>query len=206
VTKDLWIKLCKQQDFEKMVDCLHKITVKEGDVVMIPAGMPHAVGPGCLFLEIHECSDITIRVERNINGIELTDQEMFYGLDFTNGMELFDYTTYSDKEIINKVIMKPKNIIVQDSSSLNWMIDQTITDAFCMQLVDVKGQFVLPYFDGHQIIVPVENDIEVMADDQMVNITQGWGALITADSNEVIIKADYAKVMIGLPARKEEEV
>lgn len=88
VTRELWQDLCEKQDVEKMVDCLHKIPVKEGDIILIPAGMPHAVGPGCLFLEIHECSDITIRAERNINGVILTDEEMFNGLSFNEGINL----------------------------------------------------------------------------------------------------------------------
>ncbi|MCR1899403.1 class I mannose-6-phosphate isomerase [Irregularibacter muris] len=200
VTKKLWQDLCKKQDVEKMRECLHKIPVKEGDVILIPAGMPHAVGPGCLFLEIHESSDITIRAERNINGVVLTDEEMFNGLSFNEGIGLFDFETYTIDEIKNKVVMKEKEeVIIQNNSRLTQMIDYSDTNAFGMQIIDIRDEFVLPNFEGHRIMVAINGDVKLEWSEGTINLTQGHGALIPYKCNDLKLIASNAKVMIGLP-------
>ena len=45
-----------------ILDYLHKIPVKKGDVIYIPAGTVHAIGKGILIAEIQENSNITYRV------------------------------------------------------------------------------------------------------------------------------------------------
>lgn len=45
-----------------LADKLNKICVKEGDSFFIPAGRIHAIGAGCLILEIQQNSDTTYRL------------------------------------------------------------------------------------------------------------------------------------------------
>lgn len=204
VTRKLWQDLCEKQDLQEMKNCLHKIPVKEGDIILIPAGMPHAVGPGCIFLEIHECSDITIRVERNINGVMLTDEEMFNGLSLEEAMNLFDYETYSTEEIKEKIVMKEKEVIIQNDSTLTQMIDYSDTKAFGMQIVEVKDQFTLPSFEGHRIMVAIDGDIELNWNDGWIKLIQGHGALIPAQCRDLKLKAPAARALIGLPTKLKE--
>ncbi len=43
-------------------DCVHRIHVKPGDAAFLPAGRFHAVGAGCLLVEVQQTSDTTYRV------------------------------------------------------------------------------------------------------------------------------------------------
>ncbi|PLX20710.1 MAG: mannose-6-phosphate isomerase [Salinivirgaceae bacterium] len=58
----------KKNDFAELIsagevkDSLRKENVKKGDVFFIPAGLIHATGPGVLFAEIQQTSDLTYRV------------------------------------------------------------------------------------------------------------------------------------------------
>ncbi|HTB22956.1 MAG TPA: type I phosphomannose isomerase catalytic subunit [bacterium] len=45
-----------------VVDLLHRVPVKAGDVIDVPAGRPHALGAGCLVLEVQSNSDWTYRL------------------------------------------------------------------------------------------------------------------------------------------------
>lgn len=57
-----------RQEFEeslksgKVEECVHKLPVKSGDFIYIPAGRIHAIMPGILINEIQQNSDITYRV------------------------------------------------------------------------------------------------------------------------------------------------
>ena len=202
VTRELWSTLCREQRVPEMVACLHKLPVRQGDVILIPAGMPHAVGPGCIFLELHECSDITIRAERNINGVLLTDEEMFYGLSFEDGIGLFDFETYTEEEIRRKVVMEEKEALRENGSKLTRMIGASDTDAFAMENVDISGGFTLKPFDGHRILVAIDGDIKLEWKDGSIDLIQGHGALIPSECRDLRLISESAKAMIGLPPEK----
>ncbi len=46
------------------LDCLHKFEVKAGVTYLMKGGVPHAIGAGCLLIEVREPTDYTIRTER----------------------------------------------------------------------------------------------------------------------------------------------
>ena len=59
---------------------------KIGDVYLVPAKTVHAIGAGCLILEVQEPTDYTIQPEHWCDEYELSDDEMYIGLsDGTNG-------------------------------------------------------------------------------------------------------------------------
>jgi mannose-6-phosphate isomerase len=47
---------------ERTSDLLHRLPVKAGDVVFVPAGSIHALGPGVIVAEIQQNSDTTYRI------------------------------------------------------------------------------------------------------------------------------------------------
>ena len=65
---------------DAMENLLCTIDVKAGDVIYIPAKMVHAIGSGCLLLEVQEPTDFTIQPERWCGDYKLSDEEMYLGL------------------------------------------------------------------------------------------------------------------------------
>jgi mannose-6-phosphate isomerase len=69
---------------------LQEIEAKAGDVWLIPARVAHAIGAGCLILEVQEPTDFTIQPERWCDRYRLSDQEMYLGLDKEVALSCFD--------------------------------------------------------------------------------------------------------------------
>ena len=46
----------------RAADLIHRISVEKGDAIFIPSGRIHAIGAGCLIVEIQQNSDTTYRV------------------------------------------------------------------------------------------------------------------------------------------------
>ena len=46
-----------------MLACFEKISIKPGDVFMVPGGMPNATGEGVFMVEIMEPTDFAVRIE-----------------------------------------------------------------------------------------------------------------------------------------------
>jgi mannose-6-phosphate isomerase len=55
-----WIE---RQDTNALLDSLNHIRVKPGDVLFVPAGVPHAIGGGALIVELQEPTDFSIICE-----------------------------------------------------------------------------------------------------------------------------------------------
>jgi mannose-6-phosphate isomerase len=52
-----------EQRVEEMLASLNVLEVSRGDSVLVPAGVPHAVGPGVFFVELQEPTDYSIGLE-----------------------------------------------------------------------------------------------------------------------------------------------
>jgi mannose-6-phosphate isomerase len=55
-----WVDI---QDREAMLGSLNKITVAPGDSVLIPSGLPHAIGAGVFIVELQQPTDFSITLE-----------------------------------------------------------------------------------------------------------------------------------------------
>ena len=73
-----------------VADLLHKIHVSLGDSIFIPSGRCHAIGAGCLIIEIQQNSDTTYRVfDWNRSGLDgkprqLHIDESLHSIDFAD--------------------------------------------------------------------------------------------------------------------------
>jgi mannose-6-phosphate isomerase len=65
VTNERLESLVYQQQVEKMLALLNPIRVVEGDSILVPAGVPHAIGSGILVLELQEPTDFSVVLETN---------------------------------------------------------------------------------------------------------------------------------------------
>ncbi|MBN2558949.1 MAG: hypothetical protein JXB33_09375 [Clostridia bacterium] len=180
VTKTLWRELFDRQDVDGMLGCLHKIDISAGDVVLIESGMVHAMGPGSLFLEVHEACDYTIRVERNYSVRPITDEEMHYGIGFDAMFELFSYKTYTREEIVEKTVMKRRTDMESAGSILETLVDYKDTERFSMKLLTLDGEFLLPGFDGHYILIGTRGSTNLEFEGGALTVPQGRGVFVPA--------------------------
>jgi mannose-6-phosphate isomerase len=60
ITREAFEELYKAGDIAAMEKWCHRIPAKVGDMFHVGAGVPHAIGPGCLVVEVQEPSDITV--------------------------------------------------------------------------------------------------------------------------------------------------
>lgn len=137
ITKEYWKTLFEKQDIDGMLACLHRFEISQGDVFLIEGGIPHAIGAGCLLVEIQEPTDYTIRVERvTPSGLKVADAMCHQGIGFEKMMECFKYTGYSREEIIRRWMVKPK--ILEKYPQVTELIGYKQTPCFRMECLDLK--------------------------------------------------------------------
>lgn len=151
---------------DAMEKLLCSIDVKSGDVIYIPAKMVHAIGYGCMLLEVQEPTDFTIQPERWCGEYKLSDREMYLGLDREQALECFEMDKRYPAPLEPKVIEKNDGMLYES------MIDESITSSFAVRMVTLdNGSFTLGRSAG--IYVVLEGEGTIVGDGYQKEIKRG---------------------------------
>lgn len=88
-TKEEFIAAFDKEE-DVLISMLNKISVKPGDLFLIPGKAIHAIGQNCLLLEVQEPTDFTIQPENKCGDYILSDKEKFLGLAPDIAFDCFD--------------------------------------------------------------------------------------------------------------------
>lgn len=92
----------RSQHAEEMLAAMHRLVVQPGDTVVVPAGMPHAIGAGITLVELQQPEDLSIVLEyRGYRG--LTADQATLGLASTVAWTALDRNAWSDEQLAGLV-------------------------------------------------------------------------------------------------------
>lgn len=162
-----------ETDKTAMEKLLNKIPVKPGDVYFIPAKAVHAIGAGCLILEIQEPTDFTIQPERFCGEYKLSDNEMYIGLEKETALSVFDYS-YTKERVLNECRKIPTIIRKNDSCTKSSIINKNDTPCFSLERYEIENG------KTETLFAPV-----------IYVVTDGEGILTNDINNYSLKKGDY---------------
>lgn len=156
VTKEKFIDLFNKEDNDGMLNCLNKIKIKPGETYLVTGGTPHAIGKGCLIVEVQQPTDYTIRVERTTpSGFRIDDKQCHQGLGFDRMFDCFHFENSTLASILNKYQMKPKTAQV-DNNTISQIVTYKNTPCFTITKIDVKDSFALDSSNSYQCLFIIE--------------------------------------------------
>jgi len=183
VTKEKWIELFLRQDIEGMLNCLHRFDVKKGDTFLITGGTPHAIGSGCLLIEIQEPTDYTICTERYcLDGTMRPDEKLHKGLGFDKMFDCFDYNGLSFDETDDKWHIQKRIIENNENYTISELIGYKDTPMFCMMEVNIYNKYTTESLDVFSGVYVLEG--EGLLNDNVIK--SGSQIFLPANSNEII--------------------
>lgn len=108
VTREGFRHLIEVQDTAGILDCLYRFEIQKGQVILIPAGLPHALGAGSLIVEIQEPVDLTLRAERILpDGRVLPEESLHSGIGLEGLLDCFDFTSRTREQTEEKIYIAP---------------------------------------------------------------------------------------------------
>jgi mannose-6-phosphate isomerase len=81
------------QDTEALLGSLNRIVVTPGDVLFVPAGVPHAIGAGALIVELQEPTDFSVVCEWK--GFPISADDAHLGLGWDRALEALDLSAFT---------------------------------------------------------------------------------------------------------------
>jgi mannose-6-phosphate isomerase len=96
-------RLVREQDVEALLAAMHRVDVAPGDAVLVPAGLPHAIGAGVFLVEVQEPEDLSILMEWQ--GFALDgERDGHLGLGFDLALDAADLSAWSPERIAGLVV------------------------------------------------------------------------------------------------------
>ena len=176
MNQEEFTKLVERSLTEKecMTECVNEIPVKKGDAYLIPGRTIHAIGYGCLILEIQEPSDLSVCPEYWCGDRRSAPYEMYMDLEPEIALKCFDYTLYGDAPV-NMARKLPRVKERTEHTLQEIIVNKEDTPFFAVNRVEVNGG-TLSLTDSPAVYV----------------ITEGEGVLHMKDGYEKrISKGDY---------------
>lgn len=172
VTKEDFIKAIDESAtssaaFEKLME---EITPRVGEVYMVPAKTVHAIGAGCLILEVQEPTDFTIQPEHFCGDYELSEQEMYLGLTKEQAVSCFDFTKAPDTKIAPRISECVEGFVKEI------LINEENTDCFIINRIKLSdGKYIAEVTDSYGVYI----------------VTDGEGSIEGNGKSRALKKGDY---------------
>lgn len=156
-----------EDDDTHLLSMMNCIPVQVGDVYLIPGKGIHAIGKGCLLIEVQEPTDFTIQPENRCGEYVLSENEKYIGLDPDIAFECFDMDF--DMEAIKQRNLK---CIPKRTGDFEEIISYDQTPCFAVNR----------YYVNQKTALPAPNIYVVSA---------GSGKVICGDFERELKKGDY---------------
>lgn len=127
-----------ERDKDAMTEFVNRVPVKPGDVYFVDAGMIHAIGAGCMLLEVQEPTDFTIQPEYWCGDYHLNDQEMYLGLDRETALDCFHFGLYG-ADVAAKAKKEPRETYRDAHVLVETLIGPEDTPCFAMDRYTLSG-------------------------------------------------------------------
>lgn len=161
-------------DPHAMDHLLNRVPVKAGDVYFVPARAVHAIGGGCLILEIQEPTDFTVEPEFWCGDLRREEDELFMGLNSDLALDCFDYSLYGEKSAAVSRRL-PRVVFEQDGVKVEMLISYEDTPCFQVERCTL-----------HNTKLRLEKSPAVYV------VTKGVGKILTESGFErILCKGDY---------------
>jgi mannose-6-phosphate isomerase len=189
-SKEEWTRIVKEQDIEAMDNCFEPIPVKEGDVVFIPGGYPHAIGEGLLLLEIMEPSDLVVRCEYEREGLIVPPEARFMkkGLEFC--MDIFNYEQNSVKDIQDKFFVKPTLMEEAENYKKYLLLNSSVSNCFELQKIVLDSTSTIELDNRYAVFVVIDGKGNLKNGEEKKSFKKLDNFFIASELNSITIEVE----------------
>jgi mannose-6-phosphate isomerase len=181
-----------EQPGDAFTGLLQEVEAKPGDVWLIPARVAHAIGAGCLILEVQEPTDFTIQPERWCDRYRLSDQEMYLGLDKEVALSCFDLAQ-AGPSVLARGRKLPQTDGANPGFKKEALISFTDTPCFAVNRYTVKGSCDL---QNLAVYVVTGGEGELMSSAGKCSLKKGMYFFVPFAAKEVAVSSVSGLEMI----------
>jgi mannose-6-phosphate isomerase len=161
------------QDTAAMLGAMNEFAATGGDVFYVPAGVPHAIGPGVTIVELQEPTSFSILAEHESFGVD--GHSATLGLGWELALSCFDLRAYSDA--VSAPLRPPGQVVVDASGgTLTRLFDEEAEPFFQAYRARATGGEVGLGESGFGVLVAEEGSGQVRfaAGEEPIRAGETW--------------------------------
>ena len=173
---------------DEMLGALVEHPVRAGDAILIPAGTPHAIGPGVFLLELQEPTDLSVVAETR--GFPISDHDASLGLGWETAIGFFETAVAND-------LRQQPAAAVNGASRL---FGASADPYFRALRLTVQGPRALPIEPGFAIGVVVAGSGTITGATSSLSLRAGTTFALPAAAVEVAhVESEAMELVLCLP-------
>jgi mannose-6-phosphate isomerase len=161
---------------------MHRVDVAPGDAVLVPAGVPHAIGAGVFLVEVQEPEDLSILMEWRGFAID-GEREGHLGLGFDLALEAADLSGCSAEQI-DQLVRRGTGSgpVLPDQAAEFFRVDRLADGA------------VLDAGFGVVVVTAGRGRLRAQAGDTSMPVSAGQTILVPHEAGALVLEADGGEV------------
>jgi mannose-6-phosphate isomerase len=181
------------QDADAMLAVMNRMPAGPGDVFMVPAGVPHALGPGVMITELQEPTAFSILAEHGRFGLDAEGATLGMGWDTALGA--FDLSSWAGAR---SAALRPKPAVVRDDSDarVQRLFAEPTGEFFQALRVRVFGRYELP--PGYAVLVVESGAGELRSEAGKVHVRKGETWVVPHGAGALTLSGDL-RLLVCLP-------
>lgn len=172
-----------ETDMNAMTAFVNRVPVKTGDVFFVDAGVIHAIGAGCLILEVQEPTDFTIQPEYFCGDYRLNDREMYLGLTPETAIDCFHFDKFGES-VVARGKKTPRILTQTDSLLSEELIGESDTPCFSMERHTLKRGATLSLSVPASVWICVDGAGELVSEGETVSVKKGDYFFLPAEAKD----------------------
>lgn len=201
LSKDRFKQAVLEQDRDEILSCFEKISVRPGDVFIVPGGLPHAIGEGVFMIEIMEPTDFAVRLEFKRGGYLLPEEARFMGRNVDFAIDMIDFTPLPVAQVKQQYFCRPRPTIKENECEEFVLINDEQTPCFSVHKLIIKQNYTRKS-EGFHVGIVASGEGVIEAGAQRLNIKKGDKFLIPFQTKEVTYTANNElEIILTFPPR-----
>lgn len=179
-----WVE---HQNVDGMLAALNRIRLSVGDAILVPAGVPHAIGPGVTVVELQEPADLSVLLE--FTGFPGIDRSAaFLDLDEQLALTALDRSAWAGERLAELIVPR----------RLGWALPAKAEPFFRAERIVVDGTHAVD--SGYAVFVVVDGAGELRTASGDVAVSRGATVLVPYGAGPVEITGILELVRCRPPA------
>lgn len=186
--------LVSGHDSDGLLAALRTRTVRPGDAMLVPAGLPHTVQSGVFVLELQEPTDLSILLEWQDFAVD-GDVDGHLNLGFDVALDAVDRSGVTDADLDRLVL--PRERIEQEGVT---SILPAAADGYFRAHHIRPGNAEATFEAGFGVLVVLAGSGAVRGSDSTVAVAEGDVAVLPYAAGDIMVSGDMTAVLCRPPA------
>ncbi|MFD4957806.1 class I mannose-6-phosphate isomerase [Microbacterium sp. NPDC058389] len=181
------------QNVPGMLAAMNKIVLRVGDAILVPAGVPHALGPGLTVVELQEPADVSVLLE--FTGYPGVDRRnAFLDLDEATALTALDRSSWGGARLRSLMVARRNG----------WLLPPAADRFFRAERIKADGAHGLA--SGYAVLVVIDGAGAIRTSDSEIAVERGATVLVpfAAGSVELVGPMEVIRCIPPAVARRHE--